>query len=673
MIRLASLWSCVCLVIAGFVGVSAADEPRRDSFGDPLPEHAIARLGTVRFRHNYPVSEIWFFPDGRRLLTCDSGGGVSVWQLPGGRLLNRWYFPGALRFALTPDGKILAGAADDGVVLLIDPETGEIKSRLRGHATHADALAISHDSKWLASATWDWGAAAGGPREKQLRLWNLLTGKLVRTIELPDRLTTSLAFDSTGGRLFTAGGSQGFFNGPSDIRVWDIDRGTEPRSIATVPTAFNLLQVPRRGDVLISLLDAVTLAVRDPNSGQERATIKIGDLISFAVSNDGTKIATEMRNPENKAGSTGAAVWDLSSGRKIRELSVPHVPAALIKWSPDDKLLAFADERTVRVIDAVTGASLLPEREASSAIKFIAVAPGEKRLIVASEGNLFAAGIRVWEQTAPGEFRGGIVENSGGRITGLAFSKPTTLASAGTDGALKLWDVAQKKLLRTVFQGEKLISTLALNRDGRLAAFFYDDAIHLLDVETAEDRVLCPAKSFEVQQLVFSKDGQNVLYCEDRQVKERSILIDQSRNLLRSPRQFTDFAVSGDDKWLVTSRPLCMTNSRNSELVVSNRDDGNIVATIATPREWCKCPVFSPDGKMLAAGVSVRSGSLAGQSIGGALYLWRITGKQLLRLPLDSAVSSLAFTSDGQWIVTGHEDTSILIWDAAELLKDDKE
>ena len=54
----------------------------------PLPEHAIARLGSTRFRHGFIVYGMTYSKDGKILASVGGGRGLCLWEADSGRLLH---------------------------------------------------------------------------------------------------------------------------------------------------------------------------------------------------------------------------------------------------------------------------------------------------------------------------------------------------------------------------------------------------------------------------------------------------------------------------------------------------------------------------------------------------------------------------------------------------------
>jgi WD40 repeat protein len=179
--------------------------------------------------HTFSVPTFWCLglalsPDGR-LAACSSTGRLSVWQVESGELvqsLTTW--SGVLAWA--PDGRFLA--AGSTVIDLWDTQSWRKAKTLGGHAGEIRGLAFSPDGSHLATASIDTTA----------RIWDVATGERSWTLRSeavnlptggpagdPTRWPVlAVSFSPDGRRLVTGGTDR-------TVRVWDVASGKLLRTL----------------------------------------------------------------------------------------------------------------------------------------------------------------------------------------------------------------------------------------------------------------------------------------------------------------------------------------------------------------------------------------------------------------------------------------------------------
>jgi WD40 repeat protein len=102
----------------------------------------------------YPAA-FAFTPDGRRLVSLKDHQ-LHVWDVASGELRRVIKSPAKEilnKLAVTPDGRFAVTAGTDRLVRVFDLESGKVAKEFAGHEGWIEAVAVSPDGKWLASAS----------------------------------------------------------------------------------------------------------------------------------------------------------------------------------------------------------------------------------------------------------------------------------------------------------------------------------------------------------------------------------------------------------------------------------------------------------------------------------------------------------------------------------------
>ena len=184
------LWWSPILVPAAEVA-----KARTDAYGDPLPNGALARLGTVRFRLPHWSYSLALSPDGKLLAATagndtigliDTATGLQVRQIKIGITGGR----GGLFFS--PDSTRLATIGFQGIEVH-DINTGnEFATSAVQYRGGSASLAFSADGKLLAVG----GDGLG--TKSPIKVWNLETKKEVASLDVLHNINVQVALSADG-------------------------------------------------------------------------------------------------------------------------------------------------------------------------------------------------------------------------------------------------------------------------------------------------------------------------------------------------------------------------------------------------------------------------------------------------------------------------------------------
>jgi RNA polymerase sigma factor (sigma-70 family) len=648
----------------------AVDEPPKsadgkreggvDAQGDPLPAGALARLGTVRFRHGGPVEALSLSADGKRLATGADDGVIRVWDLDTGQLVRR--IDGLIAFvmgnsvALSPDGKMVAtpnrgpGGAGPEQIVLFDVATGKELRRMEAFPGEpCSRLAFSPDGKMLAAGAWDEGT---------VRVWDAPTGQVIKTWKGHGGagIVRAVVFSADGKRLVTAGDDR-------TAHLWDPATGEEVRSFRGPAQAgrtshddgFRCAALSPDGKVLATGSADGAARLWDAATGKELHVLKkhLYGVGSAAFTPDGKSLLT--------GGYDGKiCVWEVATGNLLKELPGRQGGVTGLFVTPDGKrVVSGGYDRTVRVRDAATGKEVHTFAGHQGQVDGVAFSPDGKLLATASEDRT----VRLWSGTK--EVRRLTTEGGGG-VAAVAFSPDGKWLAAGAFNGISLWDVATGKELRKLEGHKGWALCVAFAPDGKsLASGGDDNIIRLWDPATGAELRRLDRRGERVGSLAFSPDGKRLAAGGAYPLPAALRVWDPA-----SGKELAAPPAGGGSCGLAFSP--------DGALLASAYEDGGVrlwdVAKNAVARSWKagdafvgRAPLtFSRDGRALVTGTRER---LSDKTLDMAhvIRVWEVTtGKERCSFRgHDGPIQAVAVSPDGAVIASGSEDTTVLLWDLA--------
>jgi WD40 repeat protein len=478
-------------------------KPRLDSFGDPLPEAALARIGTTRFRHR-GMELLGFTPDGKAVIYHGNGSLRYLDAAKGTEIKTVHFAEGDGRFMtglLSGDTKVLAVSTSDPFgglggalsfsILLIDTDTGKERKRLEATALFKNApqslmqpLALTDDGKWLLVSSgrgFPGGGGFGGPKMANNPLpliWvDTTTGQVVHEIQpSKDCMFVYAQFSHDGKKVVVAERTNvGKFS--MQLRIIDGEKG---RDLQTIP-------VPGNNPMFTFQLrpDGKTLLVDDQRGGPVRlydyaSDKEMKEVRAFSAPAQGPNgMGTFMQSRDGKhlfiAGVGRVQHWDIDGGKEQPAMDTGPlqnmgggIPGGgfppggfgpggfgpggfnnkTLAVSHDGKSLAASGTQTFSVFDTVTGKKQSGS-QTGSALGLVRFHPDGKSLITVSTDHQ----VQQWEVPAAKLQR--TLEGPKGLMPGArtfghaAFSKDGKLLAVNLGlGDVGLWDAVENKFLR---------------------------------------------------------------------------------------------------------------------------------------------------------------------------------------------------------------------------------
>lgn len=530
--------------------------------------------------------------------------------------------------AFSPDGRYELTGGYDKTVKLWEVATGKEIRTFKGHANIVHAVAFSADGLY----------AFSGSQDGSIKFWEVSTGRQIRTIHGDNACVFSLAV-SFDGRYILSGGTES----KSVVKLWDAATGKLVRSFSGHSDIVYSVAFSPDGRYAISGSQDHTAKLWEVVSGRELRTFAghLHNIRSVAFSPDGRYAATGSFDKTVK-------LWDVETGRELRTFRGHASYVNCVAFSRDGRYVFSASHEGVsKLWEAATGREIRAFEGPSNSANAGTFSPDGRYAVAANTGYPAT----FWETATGRELR--TLQGDKGAITSMVFSPDGRyVLSAGYDKSVTVWEAATGRQVRAFPINVKIPMFYTFSPDSSHVIVGHDNELTVWETATGRQVRTLTGHANLVKAAVFSPDGQYVLSAGfDKTVRlwqmptGRQVWTSELQNSMVDAVAF-----SHDGRYVLTAcsdYTIKLREAATGKEIRAFQGHSNSITSLA----------FSSDDRYALSG-----------SWDETLRLWEVaTGRQVWAFQgYSGAVKFVRFSPDGRRTLSGHFNGSIKILNAAD-------
>jgi WD40 repeat protein len=592
--------------------VEGFPEARFDIRGDPLPQGAVARLGSMRFREGFhhEINSMAFSPSGRVLATALTLGFVGSNSR-------------AARSAPPPFAPIS----------LWDIPSGKKIRQLEGHPYQTNDLCFSPAGDLLASGGGD-----------SIRLWDTTSWEAVGFFKLEvnenageREFAVSLTFvpnqsyllvSSSHGRVF-------LWDYKSQKVLHDFPKEQSSPNFA-VSASGKFLAMAAPEDSIIYLWNTKSLTLT------KALKVNVSSIYSLVFSKDEKYL---FSGGEDKK----VWKWSLSADEENKAVTQHSAPVRFLALDAKGETLVSGDaEGNLAFFPANKRNFALPKMNLNNR--------GAKGLRFSPDGKYLACGtteglIRLWEWPTGKEIGADVGHRANVRQV-LFLKQGEELVSHAFDYTMWRWNAYTGQPIKTLQLGlgsEGDVWNIAISPEGKqICSSHFDNTIRLWDVESFQQLSKKPMPN-AIYRLHWSPSSSQIALGENNDI----LVFDEPNGKL-----LKKISVTKRGALALSAQLLAYSDAkREKSILVLDTRDWSIKAEFAVFRRdlGINFIQISSSERLLAAGRR------------GMIYLWDLNKRELISNMMDlnaGSFESISFSPDGRMLVAGLSDSQVVVWES---------